>query len=504
MNVILMSSSASALEAALQRAAGPDGYHTVEAEYGDVLVGVPAGCLALAHHGPRAWWAYNGNFMAPEPSHFASRQEAEAWAEELGAEWLAERTPAPCLMDNVRWGRNGVPIDRWLWLYSCDESEAAGGGPDVPIGLSHFDLDTLGGILAIQGVKPDAPGFWRLAAFADVHGGHRIAEAGASPEDVDRINAWYACSEQHRAPRLPMLRPGQDPADPSLVLDVTEYVEQMAGLLRDILRPDDATLIMQGWQQYEWRSVYYGSHSEYGEHDESARYLFRPGLDMSRWADARFGHGHGPNAKSESRMAWDEWFDALTEGVDYIEADEPSPWLERGRAWFARLEQVSRDTFVERRGPVAIRVGAPFTNGLYRCPDGTTVEGIASYNTASGAVTISIANSEEHPEVNCREIVQRLWGPEAGGHAGIAGGPRGRRMTLRDLDDAASALAAVLGDQSHLAVRITVGEAEMAQDWGSTSCDDDSSPGSGWEDGGQYWPLYEGLSGRIERLIPPA
>lgn len=48
-------------------------------------------------------------------------------------------------------------------------------------------------------------------------------------------------------------------------------------------------------------------------------------------------------------------------------------------------------------------------------------------------------------EVSSRAtILQDLWGPEAGGHDGIAGSPRERRMTEDDLEAAVTALAAKL------------------------------------------------------------
>lgn len=58
--------------------------------------------------------------------------------------------------------------------------------------------------------------------------------------------------------------------------------------------------------------------------------------------------------------------------------------------------------------------------------------------TRDDSVTISL----EKPirGISCREIVQELWGSEAGGHDGIAGSPRGKSMTEKDLINAAEAL----------------------------------------------------------------
>ena len=39
--------------------------------------------------------------------------------------------------------------------------------------------------------------------------------------------------------------------------------------------------------------------------------------------------------------------------------------------------------------------------------------------------------------LSAKNIVQELWGPEAGGHPGIAGSPRGKEMTKKDLQQLA-------------------------------------------------------------------
>lgn len=75
-----------------------------------------------------------------------------------------------------------------------------------------------------------------------------------------------------------------------------------------------------------------------------------------------------------------------------------------------------------------------FVNHLYVTPDGYVGEMVVALNTGTGAITISRANPD--PAISCRAIAQTLWGPTAGGHDGIAGGPRGRVMTFDDLNTA--------------------------------------------------------------------
>lgn len=81
---------------------------------------------------------------------------------------------------------------------------------------------------------------------------------------------------------------------------------------------DEATAITrlegEGWKRFHFFSSYYGSHPE-REGDCEEDFLFRPGLDLSRWAGTGFAHGsHGA---SEANRAWDAWFEGLVEGEDY-------------------------------------------------------------------------------------------------------------------------------------------------------------------------------------------
>lgn len=132
---------------------------TVEAEWGDECVeGSPRGGT-LAHHGSRS-----------------SR-------------------PCPCLEENHR--------DEVVNL----------------IGVSHLDLDTLGGVLAIQGRKPllygESDFFWRIAAQIDVRGPHRLPsileEHLVSPWEYEAVTeafqAWWAWSEANRGPRATAQEP---------------------------------------------------------------------------------------------------------------------------------------------------------------------------------------------------------------------------------------------------------------------------------------------------------
>ncbi len=54
------------------------------------------------------------------------------------------------------------------------------------------------------------------------------------------------------------------------------------------------------------------------------------------------------------------------------------------------------------------------------------------------SITVALADGGKEFQklglMTAKELVQKIWGPEAGGHPGIAGSPRGKEMDNRDLD----------------------------------------------------------------------
>lgn len=77
-----------------------------------------------------------------------------------------------------------------------------------------------------------------------------------------------------------------------------------------------------------------------------------------------------------------------------------------------------------------------FCNHLYSDPDGLRGVAVATYNEKWKSITLSLA--EPHEGFSCADVVQELWGSEAGGHAGIAGSPRGQAMTEEQFYQAVS------------------------------------------------------------------
>jgi hypothetical protein len=263
---------------------------SIEAEYGDRLV---EGSLAsLAHHGPRAG------------------------------------QPAPCSYANGF--VTGVEA----------------------VGLSHVDLDSLGGCLAVLGIRPDAPDFWRVAEFVDLNGIHRVAQANPTPETMAQLNAWYAWSEENRC----------YPARDGSATDVTPWVTSAA--------------------------------------------------------------------------------EALTAILEGVSSPMGAALLERGNAFTTRERELNEASFVELTAAgVLVRVSPSFVNHLYVTPQGGLARMVVAFGTRTGSVTVSFADPPTGR--TARDLVQELWGSEAGGHAGIAGSPRDRRMTLTEFHAAVTLANAI-------------------------------------------------------------
>lgn len=254
-------------------------FATVEAEYGEEVV--EGSHLTLAHHGPRA-----GNIN-------------------------------PCLYPN-----------------NTDET-----GMIQAVGISHIDLDTLGGCAALMGRKPGPDSFWQLAAHIDSNGPHRAADHPAWNEHKAQYYAYCAWSREKENQYWP-------PKDGS-VEDVTDRIEKSVAFLCKLFQP---------------------------QMPESA-------------------------------------------------------WIQRGRDFEKKLADDEARCLIEA-GRVRVFAGDVFTAAFYRNADGSIADATVSYGTKSGAITLAFeAGGKKH---NAAQIMKTLFGPEAGGHAGIAGSPRGKRMGFND------------------------------------------------------------------------
>lgn len=137
---------------------------------------------------------------------------------------------------------------------------------------------------------------------------------------------------------------------------------------------------------------------------------------------------------------------AAAEAIGGILSGEEA-YLRAGDEFAAAESALNRKSLRGSVGPVAraivVRESDQFTNHLYNIEGGLVGVAVVAHNTKMGSITVSLA--DPIPGVSCRQVVQELWGPEAGGHDGIAGSPRGKMMTRKDCGDAVKALAEALG-----------------------------------------------------------
>ncbi|MBD3404325.1 hypothetical protein GF420_15655 [candidate division GN15 bacterium] len=168
--IILLANNAATLLAALNQY---DCYAAVEAEFGTTEVKGSSELLTLNHH-------------------------------------IDESQPCPCsvdpsVFDSIR-------------------------GQIEAVGLSHFDLDTLGGIMALKGIKPERESFWALTEYVDLNGPHRVKENILYNErDHILLASFWAWSKENR------LFPNRDGS----VSDVSDFVERAEKELIGILNQEE-------------------------------------------------------------------------------------------------------------------------------------------------------------------------------------------------------------------------------------------------------------------------
>lgn len=241
---------------------------TVEAEYGDKCIN--GKLYTLAHHGSRS------------------------------------ANPAPCNTSAVNPIKNGTII------------------------ISHIDLDTIGGCLALMGLKPNNKPFWQAVEYIDVNGAHHIQDL--SQENQDKLNAIYAWNAS------------QNKKERALgIINVTEDILLYKSILDIVLNkdhPQNIQLIKQG----------------------------------KEWAKNR-------TKEVEDRLLFEN------EHIRVFQTD------------------------------------GVFCSASYYSPKYNQVKDCTiTLNTHFNAITLAFEDGGKR--FNAQEIVQQLWGNEAGGRAGIAGSPR--------------------------------------------------------------------------------
>ena len=257
--------------------------------------------------------------------------------------------------------KDGPYAGRHLLAHAATGRPSPCNDPAIPplqnslIGVSHLDLDTIGGVLRADPVRvqthfgPELQAFWDLAEAVDTRGAHRLPELCSDAALLRRLHGFWAWSKT--TPRFDFKR----------VHDVGHVIDEAALVLLELFADDPQ----------------------------------------------RLGAG-------EAFAAGEAALNART----YVHADEGV---------------ILRHT----------ESASEFVNHLYRSPSGALSEGIVTWNREKGTITVSVSDPDVLG-VDCRPLVQSLWGPESGGHAGIGGGPRELRFGFGEADRAVVALRAAL------------------------------------------------------------
>lgn len=139
--------------------------------------------------------------------------------------------------------------------------------------------------------------------------------------------------------------------------------------------------------------------------------------------------------------------DSAAQVLFHILCNKEHSLIEEGRKLKSEEEKLNKQTFLRMCGSeIILRTtrfgpGEPgFCNHLYTTPKGKIAKAVVTYGIAmdeSGneiaSITISLADPDK-ANFSCKQVLQELLGPEAGGHPGIAGSPRGEDMSLYSLD----------------------------------------------------------------------
>ena len=145
----------------------------------------------------------------------------------------------------------------------------------------------------------------------------------------------------------------------------------------------------------------------------------------------------------------------LTSALKEILRGEGVPYearLAAGMVFKAQERALNEDSFVRFERGVILRHSAQFVNHLYTTPDGRVAKAVVTWNNgtdlSNGAITASLADPT--PGIHVGDLLKTMFGPEAGGHAGIGGAPRGQAMPKEVAEKVAFTLGLALGAIGHV------------------------------------------------------
>lgn len=110
--------------------------------------------------------------------------------------------------------------------------------------------------------------------------------------------------------------------------------------------------------------------------------------------------------------------------------------IEEGREWKDKdTDDIEKQLVKEDKDIRVFVTEGPFCSSAYYSPtQEAVIPATVTLNLKKEAITVAFEDGGKN--ASAREIVQALWGPKAGGHDGIAGSPRGQKMTREDLNKA--------------------------------------------------------------------
>ena len=128
--------------------------------------------------------------------------------------------------------------------------------------------------------------------------------------------------------------------------------------------------------------------------------------------------------------------DIVLEHLNVIDKviDGDKTLIQEGIKWDKETKKKIEDCLIFENDNVRVfnsPEGVFCSASYYSEKQGKVIPSTVTRNGKFKSVTVAMADGGK--KVSAKELVQELWGNEAGGHPGIAGSPRGKEMTEKDM-----------------------------------------------------------------------
>lgn len=119
--------------------------------------------------------------------------------------------------------------------------------------------------------------------------------------------------------------------------------------------------------------------------------------------------------------------------------------IEQGKNWVKRMEKKVEDCLIEEDRYVRIfkTNGVFCSSSYYSKKQKAFIPATVVFNERDGEIKVS----NHDRSFNADEVMKKLFGNESGGKAGIAGSPRGKRMSKKDFEKAVYEIRTLLSQQ---------------------------------------------------------